>query len=334
MVLLLCLGLGASAPAWSENAKAPETPETPETPEMPEMPEMLVLVSDLNGRYGSTGYHQRVDQAVERIVAMKPDLVLSAGDMVAGQSPSGLDDDTLEAMWRSFETSFIAPLVAAHIPLAVTAGNHDASAYPGFERDRQAFERHWQDRAPPGVLPGSEWPWRYALRHGELLAITFDGTLPGAVPARERDFVARMLDAHGGDAAWTVVWSHLPFWPLARNREREIIRDDDFLALLHAHGVDAYLSGHHHLAYAGVDEAGLLHVSVPALGGNARRFATGGDRQTHGFSVLSRDGEQLQVNTFSTPVFVSPLPPEQLPATISGPAGLLRRLEGPVPLRP
>ncbi len=297
------------------------------------MADSLVLVSDLNGRYGSTRYHQRVDRAAERIVALKPDLVLSAGDMVAGQAPDGLDDDALEAMWSAFAESFIAPLASAQIPLAVTAGNHDGSAYPGFERDRQAFERHWRDRAPPGLLPGSEWPWRYAIRHGDLLAITFDGTLPGSVPARERDFVREMLATHGGSAAWTVVWSHLPFWPLAQNREREIIRDAEFLDLLHENGVDAYVSGHHHLFYAGVDEAGMLHVSVAALGGNARRFAAGGERQPHGLATLTLEDGQLVVMGWVAPEFHSAVDRGSLPEVIHSPVGTLRRVEGPVSLR-
>lgn len=295
--------------------------------------ERLVLVSDLNGRYGSTRYHQRVDRAAASIVALHPDLVLSAGDMVAGQAPEGLDDTTLEAMWAAFAESFIAPLARAKIPLAVTVGNHDGSAYPGFERDRRAFERHWLDRAPPDLLPGSRWPWRYAIRRGGLLAITFDGTLPGAVSAPEREFVRQMLELHGDEASWTVVWSHLPFWPLARNREREILRDDGFLELLHGSGVDAYVSGHHHLYYAGEDEAGMLHVSVPALGGNARSFASGSDRQPHGMATLKAENGQLTVNGWAAPGFDAAIDPQGLPADFSGPAGRLRRVEGPVPLR-
>ena len=293
----------------------------------------LVLVSDLNGRYGSTSYHQRVDQAAATIVNLQPDLVVSAGDMVAGQAPTGLQDETLEAMWAAFAESFIEPLTSAQIPFAITAGNHDGSAYPGFERDRKAFERHWRDRAPPGLLPGSEWPWRYAMRQGGLLAITFDGTLPGVVPVRERDFVAKMLATHGESAVWTVVWSHLPFWPLAQNREREIIRDTGFLDLLHEHGVDAYVSGHHHLYFAGVDEAGMLHVSVAALGGNARRFATGGERQGPGLATLKLHNGQLAVEGRLAPEFRSAVAPESLPKTIRGSAGTLRRVEGPVSLR-
>ncbi len=292
----------------------------------------LALVSDLNGRYGSTGYHARVGGAAESIIGRRPALVLSAGDMVAGQSPAGLEDPVLESMWRAFADEFLVPLDRAGIPVAVTAGNHDASAYPGFERDRAAFERHWSERPPPGLLPGSEWPWRYALSRDGLLAITFDGTMPGRLRERERDFVARMLRQHGDGAQWTLVWSHLPFWPLAGNRESEIIDDGDFLALLHDAGVDVYVSGHHHLYYAGIDEAGMLHVSVGALGGNARRFSSGGARQPHGYAELERRGDTLSVSAFVAPAF-TPLTEATLPARISGPAGELVRLDEPAVLR-
>jgi hypothetical protein len=308
VLVLLCLG---ATSAWAER---------------------LVLVSDLNGRYGSTGYHARVESAVDTIIDRRPTLVLSAGDMVAGQSPQGLDDPVLESMWQAFTNVFLSPLDAAKIPVAVTAGNHDASAYPGFERDRAAFARHWSGRPPPGLAPGSEWPWRYALVRDGLLAITFDGTLPGRVPAAERGFVERMLREHGAAAEWTVVWSHLPFWPLAQNRETEIIEDPEFLSLLHDAGVDAYVSGHHHLFYAGLDEAGMLHVSVGALGGNARRFSTGGARQPHGFAELERRGTAVKVNAFSAPGFAGP-GEAVLPRRIPGPGGELVRLEGTAALR-
>lgn len=296
--------------------------------------ERLLLVSDLNGRYGSTGYHDRVASAAEVIVQHRPDLVVSTGDMVAGQSPKGLEDATRKAMWSAFNETFAAPLLAAGIPLAITVGNHDGSAFPGFEADRAWFESHWNEFGPPpGLLPGSEWPWRYALREEGLLMITFDGTRPGRVPEREREFVAQMLERHGAEAEWTLVFSHLPFWPLARRRESEVIDDPAFLASLHEAGVDAYASGHHHLYYAGVDAAGMLHLSVGALGGNARAFAGGGERQPHGFAELERQGDTLTVKGWIAPGFTDVVDPGDLPETVSSGAGLLRRVEAPVPLR-
>ncbi len=300
----------------------------------PALAERVALVSDLNGRYGSTEYNARVGQAIETIVREAPDLVLSTGDMVAGQAPRGMDDAQREAMWASFQDVVVGPLQAADIPLAVTVGNHDGSAYPGFEGDRDSFDAQWLEHPPAGLLPGSEWPWRYALRKGGLLAITFDGTLPGAVPGRERDFVRDMLDRFGEEAEWTVVFSHLPFWPLAQGREREILDDPEFLALLHDRGVDVYASGHHHLYHAGLDEAGMVHLSVGALGGNARAFASGGPRQPYGYAELIRDGDRLTVRARNAPDYDAAHAPDWLPERVEGPPGVLGRLEGEARLRP
>ena len=43
------------------------------------------LISDLNSSYGSTSYIPAVDQGLDQLIALQPDLVVCAGDMVAGQ---------------------------------------------------------------------------------------------------------------------------------------------------------------------------------------------------------------------------------------------------------
>ena len=83
----------------------------------------------------------------------------------------------------------------------------------------------------------------------------------------------------------------------------------------------------------GVDEAGMLHVSVPALGGNARRFATGGERQGHGLATLTLQNGELVVEGRLAPDFQSAVATESLPETIRGSPGALRRIEGTVSLR-
>ena len=48
-------------------------------------PTRVVVVSDLNESYGSTRYSPAVDEAVCQTIALAPDVVISTGDMVAGQ---------------------------------------------------------------------------------------------------------------------------------------------------------------------------------------------------------------------------------------------------------
>ena len=44
------------------------------------------LISDLNSSYGSTSYIPAVDQGLDQLIGLQPDLVVCAGDMVAGLS--------------------------------------------------------------------------------------------------------------------------------------------------------------------------------------------------------------------------------------------------------
>ena len=295
----------------------------------------IVLISDLNGRYGSDDYHDRVGQAVGAVIRLRPELVISTGDMIAGQKQPHLDRARLDRMWAAFNASVADPLAGAGIPLAVTPGNHDGSAFPGFALERERFEAQWGARQPAGqILPGSEWPRRYAARLDGILLISFDGTRPGHLPESERAFVAAMLRDYGAAASATIVFSHLPMWPFATGREAEILDDPELLALLHDHGVDVYASGHHHLFYAGTDEAGMVHVSVAALGGNARSFAGEQQRQPHGIAVLEIAGNSISLQSLQDPGFRDPLPVDALPAAIRGPRGVLKRLDGPTALRP
>lgn len=297
--------------------------------------ESIAFIADLNGRYGSTSYDPRVTVAVETIVDLQPDLVISAGDMVAGQKQPRLDSHRLQLMWDAFNRAVADPLLTAGIPLAVTPGNHDGSAFPDFALERETFEAQWGARVPElDILPGSEWPRRYAAQAGKLLLLTFDGTRPGPLPADERIFVERMLQRHGEAASAIIVFSHLPMWPLTKGREHEIIDDAELLDLLHRQGVDVYASGHHHAFFAGTDDAGMLHLGLGALGGNARAFSGSHTRQPFSFALLTVDEGELRVTARIAPDFSHDLPTDQLPATITGPLGALHRLDGPARLRP
>jgi len=294
----------------------------------------IALISDLNGRYGSTSYDDRVGAAMETIIRMQPDLVISTGDMVAGQKQPRLDQARLDAMWRGFNRVVTDPLAKAGIPFVVTAGNHDGSGYPEFTLEQERFAAQWTRRAPEmEILPGSQWPRRYAARMGNLLLLTFDGTRPGALPESERAFVADMLQTYSTAADATLVFSHLPMWPLSKGRESEIIDDPKLLALLHQHGVAAYISGHHHVFYPGVDAAGMVHLAVGALGGNARTSVGRRTRQPFSFAVLELVDGMISIRSLAAPDFVSEVPAGLLPASVDGPLGTLKRLDGPVALQ-
>ena len=295
--------------------------------------EVFALISDMNGRYGSTFYNERVRDAIGIIVRTEPDAVLSTGDMIAGQKQPKFDAAWLDSMWAVFDETVAKPLAQAGIPLLPTPGNHDGSGLPGFGLERERYAGYWSSEPEVALLAGSEWPRRYAARLGGVLVLGFDGTRPGPLPADERDFLERMLTDHGRDSACTLVMGHLPMWPFAKGREREIVADPALLDLLHRQGVDAYLSGHHHVYYPGVDEAGMLHLSVGALGGNARAFSGQVLRQSHSMALLECTEGVVRTLALEAPHFDQQVPDVRLPETVTGPLGTLRRLVGDLPLR-
>ena len=101
--------------------------------------ESIALISDLNGRYGSSSYDSRVTDAIETVIRLQPDLVICTGDMVAGQKQPRLDADWLDRMWRGFNLTVADPLGREGIPLLVTPGNHDGSGFPEYALEQAAL---------------------------------------------------------------------------------------------------------------------------------------------------------------------------------------------------
>jgi hypothetical protein len=289
-------------------------------------PLRVAVISDLNGGYGSTDYAAAVSGAVSRIVAMRPDLVISTGDMVAGQrrNPPLAPAET-DAMWAAFDRAVAAPLAAAGIPLIATPGNHDASAYPGFAAERAAYARVWTDRRPPfEMVDGSGWPFRYAVALDDVLFVSLDVTTVGALPPAEMAWLEALLAREAARRA-VVVFSHLPIWPFAEGRETETAGGRDLAAVFARAGVDLHLTGHHHAYYPGVHE-GVLYVAQACLGGGPRRLVGAAERGPKALTLIeiAEDGA-ITESALAGPGFATPVDPETLPPSIPAPWGVLIR---------
>jgi 3',5'-cyclic AMP phosphodiesterase CpdA len=289
---------------------------------------MISVISDLNGSYGSTGYGEEVYAAVQSIRALKPDLVICTGDMVAGQKTGPhLTETQIAAMWEGFHAAVTQPLAEAGIALLVTPGNHDASAYPGFEAERRAFDRTWVEHVPKvEVLDGERYPFRYAVTHGGVLLIGLDVTETGSLPVEEMEWLAGILRDEGPRHAVRLVFGHLPIWPVTQGRENDIIGDPNFLALLAGHRVDAYLSGHHHAWYP-AQRDGVLLLSQACLGNGPRKYLGGGPAE-RGYGLLRlADDRTLSVETRAAPNFAAPIDDSRLPARIGQETAMLERAD-------
>jgi 3',5'-cyclic AMP phosphodiesterase CpdA len=244
------------------------------------------VLSDLNGSYGSTDYRDDVSAAVAAIQLDPPDLVLSTGDMVAGQR-SGLD---YAAMWDAFHATVSDPLASVGVPFAITPGNHDASGYAGYEEERDAYEAAWADRRPDVVfVDDAEWPFRYSFKIGDVLFVSLDDTLVGPMDDEQHEWLDQALD-HPASAR--IVFGHVPLYPFAEGRESEALFDEDLEDLLVARGVTAFISGHHHAYYPG-RRGDLRLVGTACLGDGPRALIGTDDTSDRSLLRLVIEGGEI-----------------------------------------
>jgi Calcineurin-like phosphoesterase len=290
-------------------------------------PLRVAVISDLNGNYGSTEYESTVDGAVRRIVEMKPDLVISTGDMVAGQRRPHLSRSQVETMWGSFHAHVSDPLAQAGIPLAVTPGNHDGSAYDGFELERQIYGEQWSARKPAVTFVDAvRYPYYYAFAAGDVLFVSLDATTLGELPPGQTAWLKDLLARHGGRYKQRVVFSHVPLWPFAQRREHDYIGDPALEQVLHEGHVDLYLSGHHHAFYPGHKD-GIHLVSQSCAGAGPRRLIGSDVRSPRAITLIEVDGPQLRLAALQEPDFTQPIDWRSLPARIRSKAAELIRAD-------
>ncbi len=273
----------------------------------------VAVIADLNGPYGSKEYNHHVHAAVEWIRdELQPDLVVCAGDMVAGQR-EGLP---YAAMWEVFHEVVTDEFAAAGIPLAVTPGNHDASEQPRFWEERIEFARQWKMRRPQlSYVDDAFYPFHYAFVMGPALFVSLDGTGIGDLDDAQIQWLDRVLEENR-HLEVSILLSHVPQYAVAQGREIEIFNDDRLAELMQRHDVDMMISGHHHAYYpARRDGTFFLHAS--ALGSGVRTLI--GEEQARRRNVavveLSADGIE-SVRAYESPDFDEVVDHSGLPESV------------------
>ena len=322
-LLLVALALGGCAPARQVDPPVVRA----------------VVISDLNASYGSTHYPAEVSLAVKHITGTwDPDFVLVAGDMVAGQS-TRLTDSTVRAMWEAFDSVVAAPLRAARIPLVVTMGNHDASAYPAHARDRRIAVEYWRSSSNAARLSFADrehYPLRYAVRYGDVFVIAWDATNQESADDNELlDWLRQSLtSAEAMGARHRVVLGHLPLYAVAQGRDRagEILMHGDSLReRLEEWGATLFVSGHHH-AYYPARRGGLDLLHAGAVGDGPRQLVGSREPALKTVSVLDFLSDSVAITTYvidaaaAAPVL---LPIESLPRLICSTSGWVARRDLP-----
>ena len=279
----------------------------------------VAVVSDLNHSYGTIGYDPPVRAAIKRVIELKPDVVLCTGDMIAGQSTAPkLTRKELEAMWQSFHETVTRPLSDAGIAFAPSAGNHDGSALPGFQLERDVYREQWEkNKKNLSLLDGGNYPFSYAFTMNGVLFAALDATVAGSLPPVQMRWLGDVLAQEEQKSIARIVFGHLPVWSLTVGRERGMLRDTNLEQLFAEKSVNVYLSGHQHGFYPFYHND-QYYVGQAALGSGPRRLIGDKNRSPRAFTFIevTTDGT-LNVMAYTGPDFKQVVQRSTLPPQIT-----------------
>ncbi len=270
----------------------------------------LVVISDLNGAYGSTDYAPEVDKAMKLIPFWQPDMVLCSGDMVAGQNPI-LTPEQIKAMWAAFDDHVAAPLRQANLPYGFTVGNHDASSALGiggsflFQKEKDLALEYWENpQHDPGIefIDRDDFPFYYTFEYKDIFFMAWDGS-SNYIPPEKMAWVEQTLASpKAQNAKMRILLGHLPLYAVSvgRNQPGEVMRNaDELRAMLEKYRVHTYISGHHHAYYpAHRGKLELLHTGI--LGSGPRPLIDSKIPPQKAITVLDINFDSPNLTTYTT----------------------------------
>jgi Icc-related predicted phosphoesterase len=290
----------------------------------------LIVISDMNSRYGATTYLPEVETAIKILPDWQPDLVICGGDMVAGQSLS-LSRQQIQAMWEAFDQKILQPIRQTQLPFACTMGNHDASSYRGLDGkfvyalDREVANRYWnQQELGLQYVDRTGFPFYYSFEQDQIFYLVWDAS-SATVSDQEWAWAERSLASDvAQQAKMRIVIGHLPFYAVAQGRDRagEILnRADELRTLLEKHQVHTYICGHHHVYFPGhAGEIDMLHAG--ALGSGPRSWLRSNTAPIQTLTVVDIDLEtQTTLYTTYDMGSLQVVKTEQIPRLLVGPNG-------------
>ncbi|BAW96767.1 Ser/Thr protein phosphatase family protein [[Synechococcus] sp. NIES-970] len=332
--LLISRGMLARSQAIAQIPTANPAPTGLSAP--PKGDVRLVVISDLNSAYGSTDYLSQVKRAIALIPDWQPDLVLCAGDMVAGQK-SSLTPAQLSAMWQGFDRHIAQPLRRANLPLAFTLGNHDASGSMSngrytFAADRQAASNYWLNANHTPTLDFIDrrhFPFYYSFTQKDIFYLVLDASTARLSPEQWTWIESSLASEQAQRSRLRLALGHLSIYPVASGSRSEpgnyLHEGDRLQTLLERYNVHTYISGHQHAyypAYRGQLE--LLHTG--ALGDGPRSLVQGNLTPYRTLTVIDipRDRPNLLYTTYDMDR-LSLVNQSTLPSQIDTPRGRIVR---------
>lgn len=198
-------------------------------------PVRIAVLGDRTGRPDDAEF----EIAVNAIIEMSPDIVLSVGDFVEGDG----DVETAVEDWENILP--VLQRLTNTFPFVYTPGNND------IWNDETA--EYW--RQYTGTEPS---------RTEDILGITFviwDSSIENEFTAENLETVQNLINGIDTDDPWIFV-THKPFWFMAYQDSALV---NDFKGIMEETGPLAVIGGHIHL-FAAQRENGILYISAGPSG--------------------------------------------------------------------
>lgn len=225
----------------------------------------LAVISDMNGRYGSAEYDAEVVKAIDKIIAEHPDIVINAGDMVAGQKPKL----NYKKMWAGFHANVTQRLKDAGIPMAQVVGNHDGSAYAKYAVERQTYIDEWTAHKPDlPYVDDTAYPLYYSFVFRDVFFIALDASTLDPLDNVQFEWLQNQLK-NNPTSNRPIVFFHVPLFPITTIKPTEILRDSRLEPLFAQNHVQLVITGHQQ-AYFPAALNGVVYLHAGALGGGPR----------------------------------------------------------------
>lgn len=280
----------------------------------------IAVISDLNGSYGSTTYGLDTHEAVQRLVELKPNLILATGDLVAGQK-AGLD---YRSMWKAFHSIVTTPLEQAGIPLAVTVGNHDGSAYPNYVEERAIFEEEWKNHLPRLQFSDTEhYPFFYSFELGDHFFISIDSTKVGPLSFIQLAWIEKELKNHQ-NKKYISLFTHVPLFHFADIKLNESYFDEELMKLIDQYRVTFYLTGHHHSYYPGFFHQ-THFISQSCLGSGPTTLNGRNQVSEKSFTMIDFYPDHFEIYALKAPLYLEKIDHNTLPLEINSKGKTLSR---------
>lgn len=264
----------------------------------------ICVISDLNSSYGTTTYAEEVKKVISQIDSIKPDIILCAGDMVAGQK-SSLTEENIKDMWTGFKGTVLSPINKLKIPFGFTLGNHDAS--PSYLIDRQISQKFWIDnQAATGLnfVDSTNYPSYYSYIKDQVFFISWD-----ASGAKISDEMYQWLESQlstklAKKAKLRILIGHLPLFAIvdSKNKEGEVNENPEkALSFFKKNAIDLYISGHQHAYYPAIKE-GIRFLNTGCIGDGPRKLIGDSNEAIKTYTLIEvpkRNSKNFNYKTFS-----------------------------------